>query len=163
MSGDAVPRVLILAAAIALGAWLRFEGLNEPSYWLDEMLGDQLTQRAAEQPWWRWLIGLEREHGPLYYLTQLLLPGRVAAAIFGLATIPLVWLLAKRVHSGTAAAVCAVLLAVSPLHVYYSREARPYALLMMLTAALLVSSRWWFVAALVALVSTSAVAAPVVV
>ena len=183
MSGEAVPRgssgssgvaavhaeelrgtrgTLILAAALALGAWLRFNGLHEPSYWLDEMLGDQLTRAAAQQPWWRWLIGLEREHGPLYYLTQLLLPGRLAAALFGVATIPLVWLLAKRVHSETAAGVGALLLAVSPLHVYYSREARPYALLMMLSAALLVSSRRYFPVVLVALVYTSAVAAPVV-
>ena len=162
----------LLAAAIGAGAFLRFDGLGEPSYWLDEILHQHLTDFAATTPWWRWFGQLHEEHAGLYYLTQLVtrlfgtseFAGRSAAAFLGLATIPLLWLvpLERRVR---AAAV--ILLAVSPLHVYYSREARGYALLLMLTAALIVIlMRGRSIAAaaivLLAMLYTSAVASTVV-
>lgn len=160
--------------AIAAGAFLRFDGLGVPSYWLDEILGQRLTTAAASGPWWRWLAGFAEEHGPLYYATQLAArmfgsteaAGRLPAALLGLAAIALVWL-AVRQRDAVAAAAAAILLAVSPLHVYYSREARPYALLMFLTAALIVillRARSIAAACLViaALLYSSATAAPIV-
>ena len=93
-------RWVLLAAIVAVAAFLRFDGLGEPSYWLDEILHQQSdATRAAAQPWWRWLTALHDEHGSLYYLTQLATrlfgtseaAGRSAAALFGVATIPLVW------------------------------------------------------------------------
>jgi len=177
----------LLAVIIAIGVYLRFDALGQPSYWLDEVLGDQLTTNALAQPWWRWLIGFEAEHGPLYYATQFAtriagrdeFAGRLAAALFGLMTIPLTWLAARgaagsqpaeplrRAESAPLHLAAAALLALSPLHVYYSREARPYALLMLLTAALLIEllrddSPWRFSVVLAAMLYTSAVAAPVV-
>jgi hypothetical protein len=166
--------LLLLVVAIAAGAYLRFDGLGKPSYWLDEILHQHLTTVAAAKPWWQWLGRLEPEHAGLYYLTQLVtrvfgtseFAGRSAAAFFGLATIPLVWLGARRMP--IAHIVAAILLATSPLHVYYSREARGYALLMFLTAALIVillRGRSLVAACVVlpALLYTSAVAAPVLV
>ncbi|MEK6373828.1 MAG: glycosyltransferase family 39 protein [Acidobacteriota bacterium] len=160
--------------AIAAGAFLRFDGLGTPSYWLDEILGQRLTTAAASGPWWRWLAGFAEEHGPLYYATQLAArafgsseaAGRLPAALLGLAAIALVWLAAKQ-RDAVAAAAAAILLAVSPLHVYYSREARPYALMMFLTAALIVvllraRSIAAAAALIVALLYSSATAAPVV-
>ncbi len=169
----------IAVVAIAAGAFLRFDGLGVPSYWLDEILGQTLTTRTAEQPWWRWLAGFAEEHGPLYYASQWAgrlfgtseFAGRLLPAIFGLITIALIW-------RATRSCVAPILLAVSPLAVYYSREARPYALLMMLTAALIVlmlprTGRPGFSPAaglkpglpealLLALAYTSAVGAPVI-
>lgn len=154
-----------LAATLAVAAFLRFDGLGVPSFWMDEILHQGLTARAAAQPWWKWLTGFEPENGPLYYLVQLVagdseFAARLPAALFGLAAVLLV---ARREHGG---AVAAVLLAVSPLHVYYSREARPYALLMLLTAALLATllrarSLAAAIALLLAMLYTAAVAAPV--
>ncbi len=180
-------RWALLAAVVALAAFLRFDGLGRPSYWLDEILGDRLTTRAASQPAWRWITGLEREHGPLYYATQLATrlagrdeaAGRLAAALFGLAAIPMVWFAAGLTNERSnrrpgderddlpLPLVSSLLMAVSPLHVYYSREARPYALVILLTAALLiVLMRARSIAAaslvLLAMLYTSAVAAPVV-
>jgi hypothetical protein len=58
----------------------------------------------------------------------------------------------------------AIVLAASPLHVYYSREARPYALLMLLTAVMLIAllraRTGLAIAAAVAMLYTSAVAGP---
>ena len=138
-------RWLGLILAVAAGAALRFDRLGIPSLWLDEILGYDLTTAATSRPWWSWFTGLEPEHGPLYYATQLAgrafgdveLEARVIAAIFGTATIVLIWFATKEVAGATAAFVAAALLATAPLHVYYSREARPYALSMLLAAALL--------------------------
>ena len=165
---------VLLAAVIVLAAFLRFDGLGVPSYWVDEILHQYLTTSAAAQPWWRWIIGFSPEHGPLYYASQLAArpfgagetAGRFPAALFGLATIPLVWLAMRR-RDAVAAIASAILIAVSPLHVYYSREARAYALLMFLTAALIVVLlRARSIAAacivIVALLYSSATAAPVV-
>lgn len=171
-----VGSLVLLAAAIAVGAYLRFDRLGEPSYWLDEILHQQLTTAAAAKPWWQWLGRLQEEQAGLYYLTQLVtrifgtseLAGRSAAALFGLATIPLVWLGVRQQRLPLSDAVAAILLATSPLHVYYSREARGYALLMFLTAALIVillrgRSLVAACVVLVALLYTSAVASTILV
>lgn len=161
----------LLALALLAGAFLRFNALGEPSYWLDEILGEVAADGALAQPWWHWVTGVHPEHGPLYYAVQLAsraagrdeLAGRLPAALFGLCTIPLIWLAAR---SKTAAAIVAFLLAASPLHVYYSREARPYALLLLLAAlvliALLRGSRRILLIALVAMLFTSVAAAPLI-
>ncbi|HEV7764495.1 MAG TPA: glycosyltransferase family 39 protein [Thermoanaerobaculia bacterium] len=138
----------LLAAIVAVAFFLRFDGLGEPSYWLDEILGQIVLTNAAELPFWQWLGGVHPQHGPLYYATlglgRLLgeseFAGRFFAAIFGVLTVPLMWIAARRItNDSSTAAVAALLLAVSPLHVYYSREARPYALLVFLMTALLLA------------------------
>jgi len=169
---DAVAYAL-LAAALIVAAYLRFKDLGVPSYWLDEILGDMLTtHHASTAPWWRWLTGLEHEHGPLYYLGQLAarafgrgeFAGRLPAALFGLAAIPLVFFAARELGGWAAGVAAAIVLAASPLHVYYSREARPYALLMLLTAVMLIAllraRTGLAVAAAIAMLYTSAVAGP---
>jgi mannosyltransferase len=164
--------IALVVCAIAAGAFLRFDGLGEPSYWLDEILHQLQTDKAAARPWWQWFGQLHDEHAGLYYLTQVAtrlfgtseFAGRSAAALFGLATIPLLWLVPVDKRARAAAIV---LLTVSPLHVYYSREARGYALLMLLTCALIAillrgRSVGAFVAVVIALAYTSAVASTVV-
>ncbi|HEX8255500.1 MAG TPA: hypothetical protein VF846_20335 [Thermoanaerobaculia bacterium] len=187
----------LLAAAIALAAFLRLDALGDPSYWLDEILHQQLMMQFAALPWWRWLGRLHEEHAGLYYVTQLATrlvgtdegAGRLAAALFGIATIPVTWRLVEFLGvprgsseflgssvprflgssgASAAAAVAAILLAVSPLHVYYSREARSYGLLTLLAASLaLVLLRGRSIAALCALLLamlyTSAVSATIVI
>ena len=162
----------ILGGALIVGAFLRFDGLGEPSFWMDEILHQIITTRAAaEEPWWHWITGFEPENGPLYYATQLATriggtgetAARSAAALFGLISIALVFIAARRDRD---ACVAAILLAASPLHVYYSREARPYALLMLLTAAMIVillraRSIAAAVLVLVAMAYTAAVSAPI--
>ena len=58
--------------ALAAGAYLRFHDLDGPSLWLDEILGYDYTTYAVDHPWTAWLSGFEREHGPLFYATQLM-------------------------------------------------------------------------------------------
>ena len=163
---------LLLLAATLLGAWLRLRGLAVPSFWFDEIYHYKQATQAAHQAWWRWLTIFEIENGPLFYAGQLLgrlshspeFSARILPALCGIAAIPLLWFAARKNRSTVCAAV--VLMAVSPLAVYYSREARPYALVVMVTAgliaAMLQSSFGLFVALLVVAFYSGAMMAPVV-
>jgi len=138
-------RFALMAAALTVvigGAiYLRVARLGKPALWLDEILNYDFI--AERRPIYAWLIGFERENGPLYYLTQLIgrslvsdveLQMRIIPAVFGILCIPLMGLLAWRATSQRIAVIIAsLLLAASPLHVYYSREGRPYSLIMLLT------------------------------
>ena len=142
--GD-LPRFALMAAALTLvigGAiYLRVARLGKPALWLDEILNYDLVREA--RPMYAWLIGFERENGPLYYLTQLIgqslvrdaeLQMRILPALFGILSIPLMALLAWRATGRRVVVILAsLLLAASPLHVYYSREGRTYSLAVFFT------------------------------
>src|SRR5947199_735349 len=141
-------RVAVAAVALATlaGGALRFYGLGTPSLWLDEMIMYDVATRAEHNKWHAWITGFEFENGPLYIAS--LLAGRVvhgveasdrlAAAIAGTLTIPLVGIAATLAGGSVAGVAAAWLFAVAPFNVYYSREGRPYAILALLaTLALL--------------------------
>ncbi|MEM7587326.1 MAG: glycosyltransferase family 39 protein, partial [Acidobacteriota bacterium] len=140
----------VLALIFALGAYLRLVDLTGPSLWLDEIIHLQVTRSLADEPWYQHALGVSEvagvtENGPLYYRLQIwgqkLAPGelgvRLFPAIVGILTLPLMAVTARRIGGPHLAVVATLLLAVSPLHVYFSREGRPYYLLMTLTLWLL--------------------------
>jgi len=140
----------VLALVILLGAYLRLTDLGGPSLWLDEILHLQVAQSLSDQPWYRLLTGVHEvrgktENGALYYglqiLGQRLAPGetgvRLLPAIVGILTLPLMALTGRLLGGRLVALAATFLLAVSPLHVYYSREGRPYSLVMALALLLL--------------------------
>lgn len=133
--------VAVLAAALtALGLWLRLHGLGAQSLWLDEILQAHATRRSLA-----WTLShMATDKPPLDYLIQhavIRLLGsdreaalRLHAALFGALTLPVVFLWGRSAF-GPAAGLCALaVLAVSPLHLRYSQEGRPYALFALLTA-----------------------------
>ena len=137
---------LFVVAATCIGAWLRLRQLGVPCFWLDEIIHYDAATGAMKQSFWQWLAISQPENGPLFYATQLagrlVLPmeasARLVPAICGIAAIPLMWLSARSITTHRAAGYAAtLLLALSPLHVYYSREGRPYALVVLIAAALL--------------------------
>jgi 4-amino-4-deoxy-L-arabinose transferase-like glycosyltransferase len=162
-----VRRSLGLVAAItALAAALRFSTLGLQSYWYDEAVTVELVRRS--------LGGMLRAlpdaetTPPLYYLlawgwAHLFGSGeaglRSLSALLGTATVPVAYAAACTLASRRAALVAAAFVAVSPILVWYSQEARAYALLVLLGAvALLFFARalrsagrrdlaWWAVAA----------------
>ena len=84
---------------------------------------------------------------PLYYWlawlwSQVFGTGEVGlrslSALFGVATVPLAYAAAARLVSARAGLVVAALAAVNPLLVWFSQEARAYALLVLLTTAALI-------------------------
>ena len=121
-----------------MAAVLRFVQLGAPSLWVDESftwgmaaVGQKLTPGEL----------LENVHGPLYTLIVHLWCGlagtgeaalRTPSAVCGVLTVPaLVWLSWRWLGRETAG-WAAWLGALSPFLVWYSREARPYAMLMLL-------------------------------
>jgi hypothetical protein len=78
---------------------------------------------------------------------------RLPSLVFGLATVPVTYLLGRRVAGPFAGVVAAALVALSPFHAYYSTEARAYAVAGFFVALALlavVSARpgdrhWWVV------------------
>ncbi len=137
-----------LLVILALAAYLRLDGLGEPSLWLDEILHFEKAHKAMEEPWHAWLTGVsvDRENGSLYYAGQVLALSlfegefavRLMPALAGIATVAIIFLVGlSATGSRRMAMVGAALLAVSPLHVYYSREGRPYSAVMLLAALLL--------------------------
>ena len=130
----------MLSLAVLLGAFLRFYRLGCQSIWGDEALtlqkyaiGGNLTQ-FLENAW------KNSFHPPLYFLiinywqrlgdSEFMI--RLPSAIFGIASIPLIYLLVKRLFGEKYAGVAAMLLAISPFNVWYSQEARMYSLMLLL-------------------------------
>jgi mannosyltransferase len=125
---------LILLPVLLVAFWLRVHGLAQESLWVDEGYSISLSQHAVPEI----IQGTAADqHPPLYYLVLhfWLKAGtsvfhiRLLSAFLGLLSVALMaplgsWLGDERVRVwGTA------LLAVLPLHVWYSQEARMYVLL----------------------------------
>ena len=157
---------LLLAAIVIFGAVLRFGGIAVPSLWLDEILDYDVATKLTHEPLWRWLTGFASEHGPLFFASELAgrfahapeLAARFAPAVFGVMAIVIAGIGGRGSGVGGRSAgsgvaptpdsrhpapnasesiTFALLLATSPLAIYYSREARPYALLILLATAML--------------------------
>jgi len=130
-----------VAALTALGALLRFPTLGAQSFWLDEAT----TVRLVGFDLGGLLSAVTREEvtPPLYYLMAwawagLLGPGEVGlrslSALLGTALVPVAYLVARELAGRRTALLTCALVAVSPLLVWYSQEARSYALLALLGA-----------------------------
>lgn len=130
---------MAVLGALVVGTWARFV-VHSP-LWLDEAL----TVNIAAHP-----LGQLREallqdgHPPLYYwllhgwmdlFGQGDLAVRSLSAVFGLATLPLVWLLGRRAGGPLVAWGSLTLVALSPYAVRYSSETRMYSLVMLLVTA----------------------------
>ncbi|MEA2349808.1 MAG: mannosyltransferase [Thermoleophilaceae bacterium] len=132
---------LVLLAAVVAGAAIRFATLDVQSFWIDE----GYTVRMLRGDLGGLIDGVPRtEQTPhLYYVlawlwTRPFGTGEVGvrsfSALLGVLTIPVVFLLGRRLVSERAGAVAAALTAFCPLLVWYSQEARSYALLVLLAA-----------------------------
>ncbi|HEU5329040.1 MAG TPA: glycosyltransferase family 39 protein [Thermomicrobiales bacterium] len=130
----------LLVAVVVLGAVLRFYHLETLSLWLDE----GITVYWSKKPW-PIVLGVRdyaSTHPPLYYaLVKLVayvvpdtLAGRMISALAGIATIPILYFLVARLTRSRAGLVASLMLAASPVHIWYSQEARMYALEVFLVA-----------------------------
>ncbi|MBN1979141.1 MAG: glycosyltransferase family 39 protein [Anaerolineae bacterium] len=132
---------LALLVILLLAASLRFYRLDAQSFWNDEGNSARLSERT---------IGLIVEgtasdiHPPGYYLllhywravfghSEFAL--RALSAVAGLALVLFTYLLGRRLFGQATGLMAAFLGAISPFAIYYSQEARMYALLGALAAA----------------------------
>jgi uncharacterized membrane protein len=146
--------LLIVAAA------LRIIRINEQGFWFDELFSVYFARFDLGLMYKG--IALEGTKLPLYYtLIHFLLPPnnieltlRLISAAFGLLCIPVTFVVVRALLNESIAWWTALLLTVDPFYVHYSREARPYTLLLlaalvaMLAFANLIrrnNRQWWIV------------------
>ena len=139
--------ILWIGLALAAGA-IRFLRFDHFSYWLDEIL-ELSTVRGTWSSMWS-SLRTQGLHAPLDYIVQKLwFPvaaggswHRALPAVWGILCVVLLGILLAR-RAGFAVAISAsAFLALSPFHVRYSQEVRPYALgTLFLVAALLAVDR----------------------
>jgi 4-amino-4-deoxy-L-arabinose transferase-like glycosyltransferase len=132
----------VVAGLTVLAAALRFATLGVQSYHHDEIV---TASRILRDGFWHAMdaVGFSESAPPLYYATawawtQLTGTGefglRSVSALAGIATVPVAYLLGAELSSRRAGVVAAALVAVNPMLLWYSQEARGYALFALLTA-----------------------------
>lgn len=160
LTGDGEREKIWLWLIILVGAALRLYHLDSQSLWQDEGLqyfiaSAENIESVFERIQWRtW-------HPPLSFLINhlFLLVGssdfflRLPSALFGIGSLPLCYVLVKRLASGYIALFVVLVFALSPFHIWYSQEGRMYAQLLflsLLSSVVLLQAlersqwRWWF-------------------
>lgn len=124
----------LLSAVTILAFALRVIRLDLQPLWWDEGYSLFFATRDLGTLLERTAVDI---HPPLYYILLKLwmaafgygpVAARLLSVFIGTATVPLVFVLARRWFGPAAGLLTALLLAVSPLHVYYSQEIRMYGL-----------------------------------
>jgi mannosyltransferase len=134
-----------LALLIALGAAVRFATLGLQSYHHDEVITVARVIPGSFTDMLRQVKGSE-SNPPLYYVlawgwakafgtSEVTM--RSLSALFGVATIPFAYGIGRELSSRRGGLIAAALVAVNPMLIWYSQEARSYALLVFFGAAAL--------------------------
>lgn len=146
-SRDTVRWIVLLTFA---GAVLRLLHLGAKSLWYDEPLTVAIARLSWPSFTHLWRYGEAAYQGAYFLLMRGWLHLgeseawiRLPSAIFAIAAIPLIYVVARRLIGGKAALAATAILAFSPTDVYYSQEARGYTLGILLVLL----STWFFVRA----------------
>ncbi len=104
--------------------------------WLDETFSVWLANHSVADML-QWIVKID-QHPPLYYLLLhywIALNGdtpyyvRLLSALFGAGTIPIIYLIGKRMSGAVMGLAAAVFLALSPFNIYFAQETRMYTFL----------------------------------
>ncbi len=130
---------MALAGILVLAAALRFSTLGVQSFWLDEGIAIDSMRHGFGGMFDS--IAHTEGNPPFYFVlgwgwTRIFGDGEVGvrslSALFGLATVPVVFTIGRRLATARVGLVAATLVAVNPLLVWFSQEARPYALVVLI-------------------------------
>ncbi len=136
-----IPTASWLIPITLLGAALRLFHLGTQSLWLDESLS--VVFAAVPFKTGMEAVVTDGVHPPLYYLVLRLFlymgqsesVVRLPSVVFGTLGIPLVYEIARLCFDQKVGLVSALLLSLSPFHVWFSQEARMYTMATFLTLA----------------------------
>lgn len=168
------PSGIVLAFTVVVGAALRVAGLDQALFG-DELYSHAVVHGAAFSDLHGRIVSYENTP-PLYYAAAWAASHlgddtvwlRAPSLIAGVAAIPLAFALGRRVAGETAGALAAAFVALNPMLVYFSIEARAYmfAVALTLAATLLLlralRTREWVAWALCALASCAALYAHII-
>jgi mannosyltransferase len=128
----------ILGLIIGLAVFLRFHAIAVKSFWVDE--GNSVE--IARLPWTQFfLLFWHREANMAFYHVLLHFWVKIAAtegfvrglsALFSIATVPLVYMLGRRLFGNRVGLIAAWLLALNAFHIRYAQETRSYSLVVFL-------------------------------
>ena len=128
-----------LLGILVLTTALRAFHLGAQSLWTDEVL--TALSSSGSIGWVLTQTAINTNIPPLYYaIVHVFLAFgtdeamlRLPSLLAGVASVVILYLVVRRWLGGRVALVSAAILAVSPFHIWYSQEARPYALLLFLS------------------------------
>jgi hypothetical protein len=131
------PVALGLVGLVAVSAALRIEGIKT-WYWIDEALSVGLARhglteipslllRDGSPPLWYLLL-----HGWSALFGTSVVATHAMSLVFALATVPVSWLVARRLFGERAAWLTASLAAINPFVTYFAQETRMYSLVVLL-------------------------------
>ncbi|HUP45500.1 MAG TPA: glycosyltransferase family 39 protein [Thermoanaerobaculia bacterium] len=121
-------------AVLIAAAFLRLHNVGEPALNNDEIAEVQWSSGSLPEMFE--MLRHDKVHPPLDYLVQYVIGKagapewvrRLPPALFSIATVGFLMLLGRWWHSPAAGLLAGIFLAVSPMHVRYSQEVRPYAM-----------------------------------
>jgi mannosyltransferase len=131
---ELAPWLVIVITVI--GGWLRLFLLDDKGLWLDETFSIWMANHSVPEML-QWIVRID-QHPPLYYLLLhywIALNGdtpyyvRQLSALFGAGTIPIIYLIGKRISGAVTGLAAAVFLAFSLFNIYFAQETRMYTLL----------------------------------
>ena len=137
---DAAPYLIIFITLV--GGFLRVLLLATKGMWTDETFSVWMANQSVANML-QWIVRID-QHPPLYYLLLhywIALNGdtpyyvRLLSALFGTGTIPIIYLIGKRMAGAMMGLVAAVFLTFSLFNIYYAQETRMYTLLTFNAAA----------------------------
>ena len=120
-----------------VGGWLRVLLIASKGMWLDETFSVWLASHSVPDML-QWIVRID-QHPPLYYLLlhywmarygDTAYYVRLLSVLLGTATIPVIYLIGKRLSGAVVGLAAALFLALSPFNLYYAQETRMYTLLM---------------------------------
>ena len=118
---------------VVIGGFLRVLLLDAKGMWLDETFSVWLANHNVVDML-HWIVKID-QHPPLYYLLLhywMALRGdtpydvRLLSVLFGVGTIPIIYLIGKRMSGAEMGVAAAVLLAFSPFNIRFAQETRMY-------------------------------------
>jgi hypothetical protein len=119
-----------------IGGGLRVLQLGNKGMWLDETFSVWMANNSVADML-QWIVKID-QHPPLYYLLLHYWIAhfgdtphyvRLLSVLFGVSTIPIIYLIGKRMSGVVMGLAAAVILALSPYHIYFAQETRMYTLL----------------------------------
>jgi len=136
MNGRNVMTWCLLAAIVALGAFVRLYRISEQSVWWDDYNSIAYLSAPSLSEYLHSVTATNEMHVPLYFVAQYFwgkcigtspVQVRLLTVGAGLAAILLVCWLGTQVSGYTTGLTAALLLAVSPMHLFHDQSIRPYA------------------------------------
>ena len=127
--------LILLLVIVGLGTGLRLFQIGNKGLWLDEAFSVWLGWHSLSEIL-SWVVRID-QHPPLYYfllhfwmaLGDSALIVRSFSALMGVLTIPIMYLLGRRLMGRNGGLLAAMILAISPFHVRFAQETRMYTLL----------------------------------